>query len=94
MSSWRKRLLAFLADDSSADYSYDDLANLLQHLGFLVRGSGGSHRTWRRALPSGIVLRVTLVDSGHGPVKRVYVKKMRSILLETPEAQQGGSDDA
>lgn len=58
---------------------------MLGDLGFSVSGEGGLHRTWHRKLPSGIVLRITLVQSGPGPVKAGYVKAMRKLLLGSAE---------
>lgn len=66
MSAWRKRLRSLLASGPTGDYEYEELAGWLDSLGFRMMGRGGSHRTWRCQLRSGIVLRITLVKSGHG----------------------------
>ncbi|MBA3560846.1 MAG: hypothetical protein H0W30_19900 [Gemmatimonadaceae bacterium] len=62
------------------NYTYDDAARILRHLDFRVSDAEGSHRVWKRKIDEHTTLRVSLVDSGHGKLKSVYVKKMVQIL--------------
>lgn len=91
MGSWRKLLASMVADADPRSYSYHDAALILQHLGFEGPfGRGGSHRRFRRALadpssPAGsTTIVIGLVDTGHGPMKPVYIKKMLATLREHP----------
>ena len=81
MAAWEEMLEAMCGSAKLTGFSYADAAKVLTGLGFTCPGvGGGSHRTWRRRLPSGILLPILLVDKGHGDIKPVYLRKMLRAL--------------
>lgn len=67
-------------------FTYEDAATVLRSLGFEPSRTKpkGSHRLWRRELATDNGMQtvyVGLVQSGHGTLKPVYVKKMLEVLL-------------
>ena len=66
--------------NSATGFRYDELAAILAACHFVLVGKSGSHRTWRRSIPGGNVLRITLVDKGSGEIGQAYVRAMRHLL--------------
>lgn len=83
MGSWRKLLDEMVASPKPNNYRYDDAVRILERLGFtLAGGSSGSHRLWKRPMPGGTVARIGLVDSGSGPMRSVYIRKLCQTLRD------------
>lgn len=78
------------ADGKPSQYTYDDAATVLAHLGFtLASGSGTSHRKWRLKAPGKPAVIIGLLDRGHGHMNQVYVKDMIRILRENDLLPKG-----
>lgn len=81
MASWLKLLAKMAADPNPTTYTYQDAARVLGHLGFALAPHGGtSHRRWRRRDGAAPPVVVGLVDTGSGPIKKVYIVQMIDIL--------------
>lgn len=81
MAAWKKRLAKMLTDSSPTSYTYDEAVSVLEHLDFaLAPLGGGSHRRWRRKLPSGAVVVIGLVDKGAGTLKAYLIRDMVAQL--------------
>lgn len=77
MARWKKLLSQMLSDSNPITYTYGDASHVLAALGFEVAPhGGGSHRKWRRTLPSGNAIIVGLVEKGSGPLKPYLVRDM------------------
>lgn len=74
-------LAKMLSDSNPITYTYADASHVLAALGFEVAPhSGGSHRMWRRSLPSGNAVVVGLVEKGSGSQKPYLIRDMVSQL--------------
>lgn len=81
MAKWRKLLARMLTDASPTDYTYDDAASVLSHLGFkLAPPGGGSHRMWRLRTPKGNTVIIGLVQKGSGTLKPYLIRDMIAQL--------------
>ena len=81
MGSWRKLLRKMADDPKPRGYTYDEAALILSNLGFAKPSKpGGSHRAWRLEQPGGNVVRVFLVEKGHGTLKPEYIQDMVATL--------------
>jgi hypothetical protein len=70
-------------DPKPVGYTYEEARKVLENLEFVcAKTSGGSHRVWRKKLPSGDSVRVGLVDSGSGTLPREYIQDMIAALLQ------------
>lgn len=86
MGGASKLLGAMLRARDPRSFTYDDAATVLRSLGFEPTRTKpkGSHRLWRRELVTETgkqTVYVGLVESGHGTLKPVYIKKMLEVLL-------------
>ena len=72
MAQWKKLLVRMLEDTDPRNYTYDEAAQVLEHLGFaLAPVSGTSHRKWRCRKGDGTVVVVGLKQQGYGTLKLV-----------------------
>ena len=96
MGSWKKLLWRMAADADPRGYTYDDASRVLVRLGFAEPDKpDGTHRRWRLKLPDGIVVRVGLVQKGHGTLKPGYIRDMVKALRDHglfPEPTGGNKD--
>ena len=83
MAQWRKLLARMLEDTDPRNYSYDEAAQILTHLGFaLAPVSGTSHRKWRHRKTDGTVVVIGLKEQGYGTLKPAYIRDMIKLLRE------------
>lgn len=82
--SWRSRLAELMADTKPVNYTYGDVAGLLRRLGFELQPSGGgtSHRKWRLTRDGRPSVWIGLVEKGHGPLPRGYVREVQRVLRD------------
>ena len=77
MSKYEKLLLQILRGKSENNIAFNDLHNLLLHLGFEVR-TRGSHHMFRK---QGITEKINLQKDGK-QAKAYQVKQVRTIILK------------
>ena len=95
MGSWRKLLRRMANDPKPRGYTYDEAARVLSNLGFEKPSKpGGSHRVWRLKLAIGNVIRVQLVEKGHGTLKPEYIQDMVATLRTYGLLPEDGDDAA
>ena len=76
MSKWEKLLKRLL--DMRGDFRFSELQKILEHYGYTARRIGGSHVTFAKKNRSSF----TVPTHGTGIVKKVYVEKIRDIVLK------------
>ncbi|GAB5535020.1 MAG: hypothetical protein Rubg2KO_12690 [Rubricoccaceae bacterium] len=86
MSKRAKLLRRLLSGTSDRSFSFEELRGVLLHLGFEQRAPKGSHYTF--AHPK---VRDILTIPKRKPLKPIYVKKARAIILEHKLATDGSS---
>jgi predicted RNA binding protein YcfA (HicA-like mRNA interferase family) len=77
MSRWGKLLTRILDGRSDANIGFDDLCNLLRHLGFEGR-TRGSHHLFRRP---GIAEKINLQEDGN-KAKPYQIRQVRNVILK------------
>lgn len=93
MASWRKKLREMAADTRPVGYTYEDATLILKRLGFDLAGTpAGSHRIWRRRRDDGTFIRIGLVQSGNGPMRREYIQDMIARLRSEGILDEGESE--
>jgi hypothetical protein len=85
MSKYEKLLLKILSGTSDANIEFEDLCNLLKHLGFEMRVKG-SHHIFRK---EGMIEKINL-QRDDNMAKPYQVKQVRNIILKY---KLGGSLD-
>jgi hypothetical protein len=81
-----KLLAKILSGTSSQNISFDELVGLLQHLGFVMRISGG-HRIFSR---EGVVEILNLQPRRDGTAKPYQLRQVRNVIVRNKLA---GEDD-
>ena len=87
MGVYDKLLVKILRGTSDANIAFEDLCQLLRHLGFDER-SRGSHHLFRK---SGITELINLQREG-SKAKVYQVRQVRAVLLKYGLAGEGGED--
>ena len=77
MGKYEKILAIILRGSSDANINFDDLCNLLRHLGFDTRIKG-SHHVFRK---EGVSVRINLQRDGN-KAKPYQVKQVRKLILD------------
>ncbi len=77
MGKWDKLLDRVLKGTSDANIEFEELCNLLEHLGF-ERRSRGSHNVFRK---SGLMEKPNLQSCGH-LAKPYQVRQVRDIIVK------------
>ena len=77
MSKASKSLDRLFRGTSDASFSFDELSAVLRRLGFERRGPRGSHYTFAHPAAQDI-----LTVPKRTPVKPVYVRKARALILK------------
>ena len=77
MSKHSKRLRRLLSGTADRSFSFEELRGILLHLGFEQRTPKGSHYTF--AHPD---VRDILTIPKRRPLKPIYVKKARAMILD------------
>ena len=78
MSKFEKLKYKLLSGNADNNFSFDDLRNILLHLGFDERTTGGSHRIFYK---DGVDEIINIQPKG-GKAKPYQVKQARSIILK------------
>jgi predicted RNA binding protein YcfA (HicA-like mRNA interferase family) len=78
MSKKEKLLSQLLSGNADANFSLDDLVNILIRLGFEERKTGGSHRIFSMKGVQGII---NLQKTKDGKAKTYQVKQVREYLV-------------
>ena len=86
MSKHAKSLARVLEGTSDAGVTFDELRGVLLRLGFEERAPSGSHYTYSH--PD---VRDILTVPRHRPIKPVYVRKARALILKHKLASDDGS---
>ena len=81
MSKWDKLINRILEIDD--DIRFEEIQKVLEFYGYVMNEpkSGGSHYTFKRNS-----YRITIPK--HKPIKRVYLKKIRNIIMEEINHEQ------
>ena len=87
MGAYDKLLGTILRGASDANIAFEDLCQLLRHLGFDER-TRGSHHLFRK---SGIIELINLQRDG-SKAKVYQVRQVRAVLLKYRLAGEGGED--
>jgi hypothetical protein len=87
MGSYDKLLAKILRGASDANMAFEDLCQLLRHLGFDER-TRGSHHLFRK---SGITELINLQREGN-KAKVYQVRQVRAVLLKYRLVGEGGED--
>ncbi|MCF6157735.1 MAG: type II toxin-antitoxin system HicA family toxin [wastewater metagenome] len=77
MGKHEKLLLKILSGTSDASIQFEDLCNLLKHLGFEMRIKG-SHHIFRK---EGVIEKINLQHEGN-MVKPYQVKQVRNVIVK------------
>jgi predicted RNA binding protein YcfA (HicA-like mRNA interferase family) len=77
MGKYDKLLLKILSGSSDANIQFEDLCNLLKHLGFEIRVRG-SHHIFRK---EGIMEKINLQREGD-KAKPYQVKQVRNVIVK------------
>lgn len=83
MAQWKKTLARMLRDTKCVGYTYDEVSNVLERLGYVLSpcSGGSSHRAWRLAHDDGTLRSyVGLVEKGHGTLKPYLVRDLVTEL--------------
>jgi len=78
MSKFEKMLVKLLSGNSDNNFSFDDLRNILLHLNFSEKTTGGSHRIFYK---DGINEIINIQPNGN-KAKPYQVKQVRALVLK------------